>query len=355
MDCPRKTTGYCEKVDSKVNPRFCEATCKGDHEGWKGKLSQPEDGLTGCAGCEFFKPCQRICMMLTRGTDLRDHFQKSGQCPLLPKVFSQPASHPARWKKIFTRADGSLVDLIDMFHGNSVFLCCSGPSFNSVDKSLLTKPGILTMAVNNTGHLFRPDLWTAQDPPYRFMKSIWEDPKIMKFTLWDYRRKPYWDNGKFSSRTLEQCPNLFFHKRKSNLKADTWLKEDKIVWGTPKELEDGSMGGRSVFLAALHILYFLGFHKVFLLGVDFKMNADHKYWFEEDRGPAAIRNNERVYKQTAEHCINLRPHLEQAGFNVYNCNLDSHLKAFDYYPLDRAIAENVISLKDSTKGMYVKR
>jgi hypothetical protein len=362
LTCENLSGSHCRVLKRPVHPSFCRITCQlGKHvDAWAATLVSTPDALP-CHGCQWYHPCGRYCRLLTRQTDLAAYLE-THPCPLThgpaaPAVHPQPDRHPARWKKIFTRADGSLADLIDLYHGKTCFLCCGGPSFAAVDKSLLDRPGICSMAVNNTGHLFRPTLWTAQDPPYRFMPSIWEDPKITKFTLWDYRRQRYWlpKDNRYGDRTLEQCPNLFFHKRKSDLNAETWLDEDRIVWGTPKELDDGTMGGRSVFLAALHILYFLGFHKVYLVGVDFKMDDRHKYWFDEHRGPAAIRNNQRVYEQTAAHCRHLRPHLEKAGFNVFNCNPDSALKAFDYVPLEQAIAENEIDLSDSTKGMYVKR
>ncbi|HOK96641.1 MAG TPA: hypothetical protein PK052_06880 [Anaerohalosphaeraceae bacterium] len=368
--CPLTEYGLCQILGQRVNPLFCQTECNGKNAAiWKERLSANRKDAIECSTCQWYHPCGQFCRLLTRATNLNKWFAAGKPCPLKKQssvsletdkpvtVFPQPARHPARWKKIFTRADGSMVDLIDLFRGQSAFLCCGGPSFAAVDKSQLALPGILTMAVNNTAHLFRPNLWTAQDPPYRFMWTIWEDPRIMKFTLWDYRRDRYWlpRENRFSDRTLEQCPNLFFHKRKSDLVAASWLDEDRIVWGTPKVLQDGSNGARSVFLAALHILYFLGFHKVYLLGVDFHMDEKNGYWFDEYRSPAAIRNNQRVYEQTAEHCKALRPYLEKAGFNVFNCNPDSRLKVFDYYPFKKAIAENTIDLSDSTRGMYVKR
>jgi len=32
MDCPRITNGYCEKVNKRVPPLYCEKICKGEYE-----------------------------------------------------------------------------------------------------------------------------------------------------------------------------------------------------------------------------------------------------------------------------------------------------------------------------------
>ncbi len=308
-----------------------------------------------CYSCKYYKKSCDICLLLTRQVKAFDWFAQGNQCPQANTAHTvKRIKHPARYKKIFMNADGSLMPLVDMYHGQTAFICAGGPSFGQLDHSIFNQPGIVTMAVNNTGHLFRPTFWTGQDPQYKFMPSIWLDPKILKFTLYSYRHKNFWDiaTDRLSTTRIADCPGMVFHKRSSDFVAQEWIGKDCICWGTPKELEDGTRGARSVLVAALHILYFLGFSKVYLVGVDFKMDDDNKYWFNQDRTSRAIKNNHRVFEHINRHMTDLQPYIKSAEFNVYNCNPESGLTAFPHYPLEKALAENVIDLTDSTAGMY---
>lgn len=357
MTCPKLQREYCEQIDQVVSSEFCATACENGKnlQRWKNRRAIIEAVVElPCDGCKYYKASCNSCLLLTRQTNLVTWFRSGRLCPLVAQPKQQPKVHPAKYKKIFMRSDGSPLNLIDMYHGQTAFICAGGPSFKDVDKTLLNKPGIVTMAVNNTAHLFRPTFWTGQDPQYKFMPSIWLDPKILKFTLFDYRWRYFWDlqKNQYANTRICDCPGVVFHKRSSDFIASEWLDKNEICWGTPKDLPDGSKGARSVLVAALHILYYLGFEKVYLVGVDFNMDDKNKYWFEQDRTPASIRNNHRVFEHVNKHMIELQPYLLQAGFKVYNCNANSGLKAFPYYSLDKAIEENTISLADSTAGMY---
>ena len=54
----------------------------------------------------------------------------------------------------------------------------------------------------------------------------------------------------------------------------------------------------------------------------------------------------------------MRPYFEAEGFMVYNCNLESELKVFDFVKYEDAIAEETGKLGDveheRTWGMYSK-
>jgi len=69
-----------------------------------------------------------------------------------------------------------------LYPGHSCFLLCGGPSFAGLDHGPLMQPGVLTIGVNNAVRSFRPQLWVGVDPPEHFIRSIWLDPTMMKFT-----------------------------------------------------------------------------------------------------------------------------------------------------------------------------
>jgi hypothetical protein len=107
-------------------------------------------------------------------------------------------------------------------------------------------------------------------------------------------------------------------------------------------------------LAALHLLHYLGFSTVYLLGADFKMGADQKYAFAENRSPQSIRHNNVLYDSLRQRFKALRPHFEKHGFTVLNATPGSELEAFDRIAFADAVARagSECGKPVSTQGWY---
>jgi hypothetical protein len=266
---------------------------------------------------------------------------------------SRTLQHPFATVPMFFRRNGMTVDIVNLFQNKSIFLINNGPSFKNVDKNKLKQPGIITFGINNGAHVFRPNLWTCVDDPSRFLRSIWEDPTIMKFVPLSHFEKPIWDNKKddFSTDLVGSFPNVIGYRRNEHFDADKWLFEDTINWGNHKDFG----GGRSVMLSSIRICHLLGFKTVYLLGCDFEMSEDKKYFFEEQRSKNAINNNNNSYKKMMEYFELLRPKFDKIGFNVYNLNNESKLKAFQFKSFEEAVKQETLDVSDKTFGMYINR
>lgn len=246
--------------------------------------------------------------------------------------------------------------IADSFCGRSVFLIASGPSFLALDHTKLRQPGIVTMGLNNSARTFRPNLWTSVDSPDHWLKSIWLDPSIQKFVPLSHVEKKIFDSDAWRHLdvTVGDCPNVVFYKRNEHFQAKQWLWEDTINWGNHKD----HGGGRSIMLAAIRILFILGFRRVYLLGCDFNMSPEAKYHFEQDRNKGSVRGNQETYAKLNQWFTQLRPLFEREDFNVLNCNPQSNLKAFDFIGFDDAINEALSHFrftdvtKERTRGLY---
>jgi len=270
---------------------------------------------------------------------------------------------PFRPTPMFFRENGSTVDLVDLYRseqGSSVFLILNGHSFDEGQRALLrNRPGVLTFGVNNGAHGFRTDFWTCVDDPTRFLRSIWEDGRIQKFVPMAHFEKRIWDRGdpgdegtgSLSRERVKHFPNVVGYRRNEAFQAEQWLHEDTVNWGNHKSRG----GGRSVMLVALRIAHLLGFRRVYLVGCDFEMSAEHRYWFPEDRSGAAIRNNQNSYRILAGYFDALKPEFEKAGLEVINCNPQSQLRTFPFADLAAAAASAEVDASASTVGMYVDR
>lgn len=249
-----------------------------------------------------------------------------------------------------------------LFRGGHAFLIANGPSLSLLDLVPLKSSWCMTM--NNGPRTFRGNANCTVDDPARFSLSTWMDPTIMKFMPMAQFEKSLWDNRLLKSGvTREQrwqvsklrvgdCPNVVGYRRNEKFHAPRWLFEESINWGNHSKYG----GGRSVMLAALRILFLLGFRNVYLLGVDFMMSQDRRYHFPEQRTDSAVRGNMSTYAKLQHWFEELQPHFLKAGFVVYNCNPESGLKAFPHMPYSEALQASTSMLGDvtgeQTEGMY---
>lgn len=222
------------------------------------------------------------------------------------------------------------------------------------------------MTLNNGPKTFRGNANITVDDPVRFSMSVWLDPTIIKFMPMAHFDKPLWDNRllkveggweqkwEASKTCVGDCPNVIGFRRNEKFHAPRWLWEETINWGNHTKYG----GGRSVMLAALRILFIIGFRQVYLLGVDFEMSEEKRYHFDEQRTDAAVRGNMSTYAKLQQWFTELQPHFLKAGYVVKNCNLKSRLMAFPQIPFNEALdaSEAVLGdvARERTNGMYQK-
>jgi hypothetical protein len=259
---------------------------------------------------------------------------------------------------MFFSRDGHPLWCGDMYRGRSAFLILGGPSFSLINKALLNKPGVLTMAVNNCTKSFRPDLWISVDDPGNFIKSIWLDPKITKFVPFSHSEKKLFDSDAWKETNIKtgDCPNVWYYRRNEHFVPEQYLFEDTINWGNHKD----HGGGRSIMLAALRILFYLGIRTVYLLGCDFKMDSKYKYHFEQDRAQGSIKGNNTTYQQLIERFEQLKSIFDRYGYKIFNCNPESGLKTFPIMKFEEAISMATIEMpinveKERTLGLYERQ
>ena len=239
------------------------------------------------------------------------------------------------------------VDLQGLYKGvkpSPAFLILGGPSLNSLDLERAANCGITSLGVNNSWSVFTPDLWTCVDPPRKFLYSGWMDPTITKLIPSVLARKSLrLKDGSIFRNTIHtpsDCPNVLFYERNTSFDHQTYLNESTINWGNQSKRIDslGFKSCRSVMLAAVKLLYVLGFRRVYLLGCDFKMKPfEDNYAFPQERSKGAVRGNNKSYKVLNERFKAMRPYFEYNDFEIFNCNPDSGLEAFDYLSLEDAI------------------
>ena len=229
------------------------------------------------------------------------------------------------------------------------FLCCGGPSYRKLAVEQLNLPGVATVGVNNTSRDLNVDFAVFSDPAEKFHHGLMLDHKITKFVplprLGDQFRIKVGADWHDTPFRVRDCPAVFGFKRNQNFNPETFLTDDSATWGVDKKsLERGNTQEKmlNTFFLGLRVAHFLGIRRLYLVGVDFEMKRGNEYAFAGVSGNETRHlTNENSYRIAAAWCRMLKPHFDAAGFEVYNCNRESKLDAFEHVPFDVAIDDAI--------------
>lgn len=229
--------------------------------------------------------------------------------PLWCEIFGH-MSHTDYMKTVFSRPNGEPVNIYNLYKDQTCFLIGRGPSLgeyvnNKEINKMLHHPAIVKYGMNDSPECLDYDcqLYTCTDRPNKFPKQIWKNPNIMKLVsanrvnLGDsYNHVAYRDKADVYS---SNCPNIFsvftyLIDSKDSSKLDfvnSYLSSPAVLYGYHN-------GKKCTLLAALKIAMLLGFKRIVLLGVDFKMNNANPYLGKStsDYPQFHSKHNNELYK-----------------------------------------------------------
>lgn len=258
---------------------------------------------------------------------------------------------------LYTR-DLASVSLEGWYTGRSCFLLGAGPSLGKLNLSLLRKRGIVTMAMNNAWVVYRPNLWVGLDHPQFFPDGGWRDPGVTKFcplsSLGKRLRERKLDGSVGPSQShVRDMPAVWGFRRCRGFTPSEFLHGGSIAWGSAPEADSlGIRAGGTTMLAAVRLLAYLGFGRVYLAGCDFKMATDATYAHGQERTERQVARANYNFGAMNERLTALVPYLELAGVRMFNTTEGSGLTAFPHMPFTEAVAEATrecampMSLKD---------
>lgn len=235
--------------------------------------------------------------------------------------------------------------LKNRFRGKSIFSLSIGPSLNTIPLDKLQNKFTCGMKLIPT--YFVPTLWVCLEEWTEMPASIWEHPKLIKLIPHQIQDKGYLKPQPpkfdfFHSVPLQKVPNLYVFQLNEEFKTDTFLSEQSVSWGCDKKIVDefGIRGRRSIFLALFKIYYYLGFRKIYLCGVDFKMNVKQPYCYSRKKAEGAVQENNLLYESLSTRLQGLLPKFKEAGLEVYNCNKNSNLTVFPFKEFEECLQES---------------
>jgi hypothetical protein len=265
--------------------------------------------------------------------------------------------------------------------GCAGFLVCGGPSINDLPYHKLAERGVCSLAINGIAAKVPVRAMTFSDPPEKFPEAIFNDAAMMKIvprrklTRGETRRKMPDGTFVYTGKKVRDYPNVWGYEDRGWYTPETFLSEPSASFGNNNNGVDRTKRPKIIFtmFLGLRLMHFLGVRRVYLIGADFYMDpakglegnyafADERFANETDRAKAeadargVIDGNNSHYRVANEMFIELRPHLEAAGFQVFNCYDMSGLRAFDYVPFNEALIDcrNGVPPVIDTAGWYKK-
>jgi hypothetical protein len=215
-------------------------------------------------------------------------------------------------------------DLRDAY-GGALVLCGGHPSLRDEPLELLAQPGVVTMAMNNTALLFRPNLWVCADHASCYAPSILHDGGIVKFA-----RLLYWNERLAGGEPWHTMPGtLFYGVDDAAFRSDNLLDDYPFfAWW------------KNVFIVALQLAWHLGFRRVYLAGTGFNVPSDRHYAFDQQLSPAQSDYSRRTYVDVVAQVRAALPHFAQRGFSLVSCTPGSALNdVLPFLPLRDAVTE----------------
>lgn len=210
----------------------------------------------------------------------------------------------------------SFENYLDKYAGQPIRLLCGGPSMRGFDLSGISG---MTASINEIGIDFPTDLWIGGNAAApRFPEAFWHEDKIHFF-----REGLGWTPRAKNLVTWKEQPG-------SELDVDRFAAGSEVVFEVRDVLRGKSISRKSIMLAALGILYRLGFREVRLLGCDWRYSSVGQYGHDHrhhgDGGEAEC--NEQL-ELLSRWFSQLEPHFRQIGYRVLNCTPGGELNVFE--------------------------
>lgn len=216
-------------------------------------------------------------------------------------------------------------DLKDAF-GGAVFLCGGHPSLLEEPLERFQEPGIMSFALNNTGTVFKPNLWIGADKAQCYSHSILKDPSIMKFGRLMYRDDIIDESPMTRWRHM---PNQWFYVIDEDYNHQTVCHDSHtLVWW------------KNVFILAVQFCYRLGFKKIYFCGTAFKMDDEKHYAYDVTLSKEQLDYNRRTYHCALGDFIRCLPIFQRSGVQFVSCTPESSMNQhIQYMPFNDAIDE----------------
>ncbi|MFT6633692.1 MAG: hypothetical protein ACJAS4_003663 [Bacteriovoracaceae bacterium] len=196
----------------------------------------------------------------------------------------------------------NIQDFKGLHKNKNCFIISSGTSIKDLDLSALTRR--ITIGLNRSFMAF-PETQYSCVMDHRLFDLYPEEIKQSRYLF-----------------TLEDRP---------------WGIPLKLIGanGFSEDLEQGIYSGYTISYFALQVAIYMGFERIFFLGLDLKNTEKDTHFFGHDHRSANHENTE--FPKMRKAFEDIAPLLKARGQQVYNCSPISSLKCFPFLSYEDAL------------------
>lgn len=280
----------------------------------------------------------------------------------------------------------------------------------TLDTRQLGRRGVVSLGVNNCAASVPVRAWTFSDPQFKFHHSLFLDPSVITFApapkLRSHIRVQRADGSfTFVNTRVADCPNTIGYARSAAFCPSDFLTSWFASWGmgghqhkkgdqyralmldcktcgktgvcpfcngdkcakcrigkrkkpTGECAKCAGVGllrpftRQATMLIGLRLLCHLGLKRIYCIGIDFdRPSKDEGYGFDE-----VGSGGTSVYEKEDKMLRMVKPHLDRAGIEVFNCSPQSRCTAFAHRDFDDAIKDCTRYMGSvRTRGWYSKK
>ena len=234
--------------------------------------------------------------------------------------------------------------------GMDAYLFSSGPSLLKLNTEIFDDKSVYKVGINTTYPKIKPDLWIGMDYPKCFSAGLWSEP-IPKILRNSYSRHS------INSTPVRDFPMVYFAEVEKVALPwhETFMRrshQTKFIWTN------------NTFTTTLHILIWMGFKRIHLVGSDFGSTGNNYFDnsvearpFNHDKtsskGPISQKQqklNKRLYLQQLDYLRNFNAECEQRDVKIVSCSYHSPANVFlDYLDPEVAIERSELRQKEKVK------
>ena len=212
------------------------------------------------------------------------------------------------------------------------YLFCSGPSLLDLEFDSFRDKPIYKVGINTTYPRVKPDLWVGMDEPRCFNDNLWTEPfpKILRYQF---------NHHKVGKTPVRNFPFVYFAEI-----------DEKITRNAPRELfnrrahKTKFIWTNNTLTVSFHLLIWMGFKRIHLLGLDLGVGEDYYDDSIESRpfnhdptspsGKISDKQrgkNKRLYNQQIKFIKQFCEFGQKMGVELISCTKASPVNAFlDY-------------------------
>ena len=206
-----------------------------------------------------------------------------------------------KWKKNDKHSEHNMLD---------GYICAPGPSFSDYNLNLLGR-GTYTLGINSVYPYYKPDMWIGMDKPSHYDKKLWMEsfPKICRGSFNDeIVDKRFW----------REYPETYFLRVTNEGDEETLMNEtgpnSTCIWM------------RSTFISALHLMIWMGFKTIYLVGTNF--GGDKDYFHDAEITEAGRKKKRGFMSGEVEHLEKINSIAKLRGIEIISSTYDSPVNEF---------------------------